>query len=364
MIAQADLSPLQVTSIKTANYAARSGELVQCDASSGSFTVALPGSPRVNQIVGVKLLETTGGNSVTIARNGNAIEGEAGDPSLSEAGKYLELQYNGAGSWNVVGGYVSVDHATRELLTAARTYYVRTDGNDSNNGLTNNSGGAFLTIQNAVDVAASLDLGLYDVTIEVADGTYTTPVVLKSTVGSGQVIIDGNTATPANCLISTTSANCFGGTFTGRYTIRGFKVQTTTSGSGVLVTGANTTILSNIEFGACVTWHMGAFNRATIIVTSNYTISGNADRHWVVAEYGFIKAHSLTITLSGTRAFGMFALATEKGNIQCYSDTFSGSATGQRYFSQSHAQISTGMAGANYLPGNSAGSVFANGVYS
>ncbi len=99
MIAQTDPAPLQVTSIKTANHAARSGELVQCDASGGSFTVTLPGSPRVNQIVGVKLLETTGGNAVTIARNGNAIEGEAGDLVLTTAGDYRELQYDGAGQW-------------------------------------------------------------------------------------------------------------------------------------------------------------------------------------------------------------------------------------------------------------------------
>ncbi len=99
MIDQANLAPLQVTSIKSANYAARSGELVQCDASGGSFTVTLPGSPRVNQIVGVKLLEPTGGNAVTVARNGNAIEGEAGDLVLATTGDYRELQYDGAGRW-------------------------------------------------------------------------------------------------------------------------------------------------------------------------------------------------------------------------------------------------------------------------
>ena len=61
----------------------------------------------------------------------------------------------------------------RELLTANRTYYVRTDGSDGNTGLANTSGGAFLTIQKAIDTAAALDLSVYNVTIQLADGTYT-----------------------------------------------------------------------------------------------------------------------------------------------------------------------------------------------
>lgn len=45
-------------------------------------------------------------------------------------------------------------------------FYVRTDGNDSNDGLTDSSGGAWLTIQNALDTVSSGD------TVTIGDGVF------------------------------------------------------------------------------------------------------------------------------------------------------------------------------------------------
>src|SRR5262245_20702325 len=99
----------------------------------------------------------------------------------------------------------------RELLAADRVYYVRTDGSDANSGLVNSAGGAFATIQRAVDViAATLDIAGHTVTIQIADGTYTDPVTLKNVVGfaaPGNLVIQGNAVTPANVLISTSTHN-------------------------------------------------------------------------------------------------------------------------------------------------------------
>lgn len=79
----------------------------------------------------------------------------------------------------------------REILTANRTYYVRTDGNDANDGLTNSSGGSFLTWQHAVDVAKTLDLSGYTVTIrDGTGGTYAENVEIKNIVG-GTLVLEG-----------------------------------------------------------------------------------------------------------------------------------------------------------------------------
>lgn len=253
----------------------------------------------------------------------------------------------------------------REKLTADRTYYVRTDGSDSNTGLVDSSGGAFLTKAAALAAAARLDCSTYDVTIQVRDGTFTGAAALPLMIGSGTFTLIGNTTTPANCIISRTSADAISAVDCGAWTVRGFKLQTTTGGNGISAQGRTTIRFNTIDFGTVAgAHHIYAAFGANVLITGNYSITGaSAYAHMTAAFGGYIQNYSTTVTLTGTPAFSIFALATGAAKIDSGSVTYSGSATGQRYLIEKLSFCETNGGGINYFPGNSAGNCQSGGVY-
>jgi hypothetical protein len=253
----------------------------------------------------------------------------------------------------------------RELLKAVRTYYVRTDGNDNNTGLTNDAAGAFLTIQKAIDVVYdTLDLGGFNVTIQIGDGTYTAGAnVTGPQTGRGTIAIQGNPTTPANVLISTTAANAIA--INGRATlnIRDLELRTTSSGVGLAVLMASTCYFQNIRFGACATSHLQVSTGA-LVVPGNYTISGSAPFHVQITHGGSLYVIGITVTLTGTPNWSSaFAHLELCGTFRAQTITFSGSATGARYFVENNSVVQTYGAGPNYFPGNAAGQVATGGQY-
>ena len=262
-------------------------------------------------------------------------------------------------AWNAIWN-------TREPLTAARTYYVRTDGDDANDGLADTAGGAFLTIQHAWDIIAqTLDTQGYQVTIKVADGTYTSGIEAKIAITGGgnvPVALTGNTTTPSNCIISTTSANCIFINGPAYLKVDGFKLTTTTSGHTVAaVTGR--VDLYKIDFAACAGYHIYATGRedTSIVLFDDYSITGAADNH-MVSSNGQIIVNSVTCTIAGNPAFGYFALATRHGLIYS-SAVYSGACTGTRYRAQDEAFISTITDSATFFPGDVDGVIVQNASY-
>ena len=255
----------------------------------------------------------------------------------------------------------------RERLAANRTYYVRTDGSDSNNGLADSAGGAFLTIQKGIDVASTLDFYGYTVVVQVKDGTYTGAVIVRRMTGCDSAydfILRGNVTTPSNCVISTTSAHAIrvedSGTQVG---IEGFKLQTTTSGHCLQIyTDVFVSLANLMVFGACADNHINMVG-GFLTITSGYTINGNADYHYS-CDAGATITFNSACTVSSTPAFAnKFAYAGQNVSISLYLATFTGSATGTRYLAELCGTINTYGGGASYFPGNSAGSTATGGQY-
>lgn len=257
----------------------------------------------------------------------------------------------------------------REVLSANRTYYVRKDGSDSNTGLADTSGGAFLTIQKAVDIAGGLDLSIYNVTITVrADGgTPYASVLLKTLVGAGGATISGDTTTPSNVGITTSTAstdavNADG--IKGSWTLEGVKFTTTGSGRhGVNVTNSRVNF-GVVDFGACISNQLSVSQAGLAVFNANYSITGGAAIHWDARIGSIIQCVGRTITITGTPAFSTaFCSATKLSMANVPSNTFSGSATGTRYTGSENSVVYSNAAGATYLPGNAAGSTATGGQY-
>lgn len=252
----------------------------------------------------------------------------------------------------------------RERLTANRTYYVATTGSDSNDGLT--AGTPFLTLQKAADtVMNTLDIqyGVV-VTIQVADGTYTAGVVLRTLTGAGSVVLQGNTTTPANCVINVTGGSCVTVTRANNYLIKGFKLLET-GGYGVAVTYNSSCILQNLDFGACSNRQVSAVYGSFVDMGfTSITLSGGSTTGIAVSDGSTVFCNGTTFTLSGTPAYsGSFVSADTSGVVEFASASFTGSATGSRYSVTSNGLVWTNGQATTWLPGNAAGTTSSSGVY-
>jgi hypothetical protein len=185
--------------------------------------------------------------------------------------------------------YLVSDVLGYRRLTADTTFYVRTDGSNSNNGLANTSGGAWLTIQYACDQMANIDANGYGVTIQVADGTYSPAVpgnycvsILYRPRNAKYFWILGNTATPANVVVDGLGGSPYG-----------FQVGTN------YVTGAVLTVLIDRLDGFKV---KDAYSYVSINGRSKVNITNCAsDNNYIVIEatdYSYVFMGSLAF--SGT----------------------------------------------------------------
>lgn len=260
-----------------------------------------------------------------------------------------------------------VDRTTREVLSANRTYYVRTDGSDSNNGLANTSGGAFLTIQKAINTASGLDLSIYDVSILVPAGTWTENLVLKSLVGAGRVTLTGDITTPSNVVLNPASGSAISADgIVGLWTVTGFKTVTSGSAIQFRVSGCAVSI-GVMDWGDAagsggihIYGGRGAQIQALSLVKT--VSAASFGYHMFLDNNSVYYANSGTATaITGNPAFTTWVQVSNGANLRNGSETFTGSVTsGKKYNATGNASLDSG---GSTFPGPTAGTTSTGGQY-
>jgi len=97
--------------LKSANYTAQDNDAVIANTNSGSWTLTLPASPSIGNMIRVVDYSTWGTYNLIVARNGSTIEGDSQNMTMDVSGASVDFVYNGT-TWQVyaqvgaVGGTV------------------------------------------------------------------------------------------------------------------------------------------------------------------------------------------------------------------------------------------------------------------
>lgn len=373
-VLSANCALLTVTSV---NFVSNTSANIQCTTNNGSQLVATSTPSTLNTLTPnltgavTSVTGVTSLGSFTSANLSGALTNETGSglAVFNSAPALISPTISGAAS---AGG-------ARIPLTANTTFNVATTGVDSNNCT---SGAPCLTIQRAYDNLANFyDLQGFTATIQIANGTYTSGLLTAKCVlgqnGPAGVLILGS-ATPGNVLISVTSKDAIslGAVIDGagtqgctQMTLGGVRLQTTTSGNAINVSGGGVGITIGtpgfaVEFGATAQNHIVTNHSAWAIAGTNNSIIGGALIHVSALSNSVVALHNTTVTCSGSPAFTYFAYAENNASVYLSGMTFTscGGVTGTRYQANGNGMIYTAAA-TTYLPGNAAGVEYMGGQY-
>jgi hypothetical protein len=248
----------------------------------------------------------------------------------------------------------------REQLAANRTYHVATTGSDVDDGLTPEA--AFATVQKAVDEAHRLDCSIFDVTIQLAPGSYAGATIARPLFGGGTLSIIGNELTPGEVMLTTGIAAENGS----RLLVSGVKFDIAADWNHALLAGLGAHLrIGAVEFGAVGgnADHIHAESPCRITIEQDYLISGGGRRHVGVSGAAILFGSNRTITLTGTPSFVDFVLAGEAASISHWNLTVSGAATGNRFAVSTNGIINLFGKPADFLPGDAAGTSTLGGIY-
>jgi hypothetical protein len=235
-------------------------------------------------------------------------------------------------------------------------------GSNSNSGLT--AALPFLTIAQAVNTAASVDSGIYNITTQLADGVYVEAVTCKTGAGAGTIIISGNATKPENVTISISAyQNGFALTsIRTKYTIQNLKISGGANTTGIYLFYGSILSWGNIVF---CTHNIDLYLHSSIATCdSAYKICGNSVRHMLIDSGATVFCQHKAITLTNSPAWSSSYVEVDTAaNSNFYGSTWVGLSTGRRYYCTLNGVIQTYGGGASFFPGDSAGTTATGGQY-
>lgn len=253
---------------------------------------------------------------------------------------------------------------TREVLVAIKTLYVRTDGDDGNDGSVNDSAHAFRTLAAAVNFVHRnyfFERSIYPI-IQLGAGTFS-GIDINAPYGATRSSILLSGAGKEQTFIKSTDSYCLN-VHNGEVSINNLCIQhvtNNTSTAGVIVSSGSMLRVENCGFLS------KGDNAATVKMIDLrgeiYTLWGG-DNSIINERAGAAIFCDLQLggRLNGGGAWdvnGNFSPFIHADLMSCvnFSGTFRGNATGKRYVCSRNSLINTNGKGPDYLPGDEGGTV-------
>ena len=262
---------------------------------------------------------------------------------------------------------------SRTILTASTTLYVNTTGSDSNNGLSLTT--PFQTIQNALNVASSFDNVIYNVTIQVSDGTYKENLTIKPLLNPlGNLTLQGNQSNSSSVIIqSPGSGNTLAAYYGTSILLNNLYLSGSAGGGNLITLFYNAfAVPSNLVYGQVATGQaMVSVNRGGTInfnATTCTIIGGPSTASSFIWSYlgGKTMFSGVGINFVGSSSYSTAFMDISQGAVVAGGTlrlTGSGAVTGKKFSITTNGVIDTGGLGVSYLPGSIAGTSGSGGQY-
>lgn len=272
------------------------------------------------------------------------------------AGQVAHLLYDVVTGQFVLAG---LGGAEVQRIVSGVTLWVRTDGNDANDGSSNDPQHAFLTPAAAIAATARFSAVGGSVTIRLGNaGTYPAPNG-AAPIGSS-IIIYGDPNNQGNYILQgpggqgvppVASVGC-------QIALTGVSVSNTgTTNYSAGASGGGALSLTNVTFysvpGSSL-FHAAAFGGGSVSINAGCIFTSSMGG-WALASGGSVSFAGGTVSFTGNPAWSDGGVkAIGNGNVQFAAPvTISGTATGPRFNVLLNGTINTSGSGVNFFPGSS-----------